>query len=89
MQRAIGFPALSSAEQPTQYWKIPEFYELYIQFGLADEGAFRGLIDMQPNGWTHGGGECDWSSVWNRSEGLSFVNPRVAWAEIQFRSHAP
>ena len=70
---------------PSPYWKIPTLYGFELALHPASEAAFHALIAAPPLGWTHGGDDCDRSSVWNYVEGGAyFLVPAVRWAEVQF-----
>jgi hypothetical protein len=76
-------PQLSAA--PSPYWKIPALYGFELALHPASEAAFHALVAAPRRGWTHGGDDCDRSSVWNHAEGGAyFLVLQARWAEVQF-----
>jgi hypothetical protein len=73
----------------SRYWKMPELFEFTFSLMPATIEVRDAIVDSVRGGWHISGDETDRSFVWNRSPGLFFLTPEVAWAELQHYAPAP
>lgn len=81
VERRFRRPTLAS-EAVKRYWKIPEWYEVFLVFDVdADtaEADFHAIVDdLSPEVTMNGS-----SVVWNKRAATSLIVPAIQWANLE------
>ena len=81
LQSSVGV----SQQQIKQYWKIPEYLEISLEFipkiGLNE--AFQAVVDQLGDGWNFSSPSTEKWAVWNPAEGNFFFIPEVRWSCVE------
>ncbi len=77
-----------SQKQVEQYWKIPEYFEISLEFipKVNLEEAFQKIVNQLGNGWEFSDPVGEKWAVWNSLETTQFFIPRVRWASVEIVS---
>jgi len=72
--------------QVQQYWKIPQYYEVFLKLVPdVSQGyrAFDSIMFSLGSGWELSGSPDDRQAVWNPSPLGGFFLPMVRWANLE------
>ncbi len=77
-----------SQKQVKQYWKIPEYFEISLEFRPTVDlnEAFQKIVNQLGNGWEFSDPVGEKWAVWNSLETTQFFIPRVRWASVEIVS---
>ena len=81
VEKLTTFGAVTVCD-PKQYWKIPEYYEFFVEVQnemLVDNDKAE-LANSVGLGWADAGS----SLIWNFSEDAQFADDKVRWANLEF-----
>jgi hypothetical protein len=67
---------------------MTQYFEFTYNLAPASHQALRAIHALAQAGWSETGSDEDLSCVWNRSPGIEFLIPAVAWAELALHSEA-
>jgi len=80
------FGKIVRCDTPKPYWKIPEYYEIFVVLepDVPVRHAFdRIMMELAPRwGEVHRHAEGSWA-VWNAGPGSTFVISEVRWANLE------
>jgi hypothetical protein len=76
-----------SNKEVGEYWKIPEYLEVFMKFDLKDESdldeTFQQITSLLANKWIFSNDVDDKSAIWNLELGGNFCVPKAQWAIVE------
>lgn len=70
----------AESQKVSKYWKIPEYYEIYIKFTNIHLADYNDVKNILATGWDQL--NC-YESVWNPSDDNKFIIDEIKWAQLE------